>query len=162
MWQGDIVGGYAVVVVLWLSGFFIFYFIALDICYLTFIAIGISNLRKYRHYVKVVDFRALLRTSLTKPISILVPAYNEERNILETVRSLLTLHYPQFEVVVINDGSDDETMDRLIKEFELTARGRVYQRPQSGGGGQGARRQERFTERRHQRQPVSLHLHPGR
>jgi len=128
MWQGDIVGGYAVVVVLWLSGFFIFYFIALDICYLTFIAIGISNLRKYRHYVKVVDFRALLRTSLTKPISILVPAYNEERNILETVRSLLTLHYPQFEVVVINDGSDDETMDRLIKEFELTARGRVYQR----------------------------------
>lgn len=128
MWQGDIVGGYAVVVVLWLSGFFIFYFIALDICYLTFIAIGISNLRKYRHYVKVVDFRALLRTSLTKPISILVPAYNEERNILETVRSLLTLHYPQFEVLVINDGSDDETMDRLIKEFELTARGRVYQR----------------------------------
>lgn len=128
MWEGDILGGYAVVVILWLSGFFIFYFIALDICYLTFIGIGISNLRKYRHYVKVVDFRALLRTSLTKPISILVPAYNEERNILETVRSLLTLHYPQFEVLVINDGSDDATLDRLIEEFELAARGRVYQR----------------------------------
>jgi len=128
MWEGDVIGGYGVVVVLWLSGFFIFYFIVLDICYLWFISVGMLNLRKYNHYTKVVDFRALLKTSLTKPISILVPAYNEEANILETVRSLLILHYPQFEVIVINDGSEDGTLQKLIDEYDLKARARVYQR----------------------------------
>jgi len=128
MWEGDISGSYTVVVTLWLSGFFIFYFIVLDICYLTFILIGISNLRKYRHYVQVVDYQALLRTSLAKPISLLVPAYNEEKNILETVRSLLTLQYSQFEIIVINDGSDDGTIDVLKQEFNLVARSKVYQK----------------------------------
>lgn len=128
MWAGDVAGGYLVVVVLWLSAFFIFYFAALDIFYLSFIVMGMINLRKYKHYVQVVDFKALLKTSLTKPITLLVPAYNEERNILETVRSLLTLHYPQYEVLVINDGSDDETLNVLIDEFRLAAQPRVYQR----------------------------------
>lgn len=128
MLEGDVIGGYGVVVVLWLSGFFIFYFIALDLCYITYFIVGALNLRKYRHYVQVVDFRALMKTSLTKPISVLVPAYNEEANIIETVRSLLILHYPQFEVIVINDGSEDSTMSKLVEEFELVARGRVYRR----------------------------------
>ena len=128
MWEGDIAGGYIVTVVLWLSGFFIIYFIVLDGFYLFFIGIGIANLRKYAHYVRVVDFRSLFRTSLAKPVSVLVPAFNEERTIIETVRSLLALEYPQFEVLVIDDGSEDNTLKLLIEEFDLVARGRVYQR----------------------------------
>ena len=121
-------GGFAITFVLWLSGFFILYFVALNVTYITFFIIAIANLRKYRHYVRVVDFEALLKTSLAKPVSLLVPAYNEERNIKESVRALLTLHYPQYEVVVINDGSVDHTLQILIEEFDLVARSRVYQR----------------------------------
>lgn len=52
-------------------------------------------------------------------ISILAPAFNEEVTITESVRSLMALHYPDFEVIVINDGSKDNTLARLIDEFGL-------------------------------------------
>jgi cellulose synthase/poly-beta-1,6-N-acetylglucosamine synthase-like glycosyltransferase len=52
-------------------------------------------------------------------IGIVVPAYNEEATIVESVRSMLSLNYPELEVVVVNDGSTDETVDRLIQQFDL-------------------------------------------
>ena len=53
------------------------------------------------------------------PIALLAPAYNEAMTIAESVRSLLSLHYPSFEVIVINDGSRDETLQVLVDTFEL-------------------------------------------
>lgn len=53
------------------------------------------------------------------PIALLAPAFNEAATIAESVRSLLSLHYPSFEVIVINDGSKDETLQVLIDTFEL-------------------------------------------
>lgn len=53
------------------------------------------------------------------PISILVPAYNEELTILDTVRSLCALDYPEFEVIVIDDGSRDNTAKVLIEALHL-------------------------------------------
>ena len=52
-------------------------------------------------------------------ISVLAPAYNEELSIVESIRSLLALRYPDFEVIVINDGSKDTTLARAIAEFDL-------------------------------------------
>ncbi len=54
-------------------------------------------------------------------ISVLAPAFNEELSIVESTRSLLALQYPEFEVIVINDGSKDGTLARLITEFGLEA-----------------------------------------
>jgi len=54
-------------------------------------------------------------------IGIVVPAYNEEATIVESVRSMLTLNYPELEVVVVNDGSTDATIERLIENFDLEA-----------------------------------------
>jgi cellulose synthase/poly-beta-1,6-N-acetylglucosamine synthase-like glycosyltransferase len=68
----------------------------------------------------------LLTGRVTLPISILVPAYNEEKTIVESVRSLLSLHYPDFEVLVVNDGSKDHTMRVLIDAFQLERVQRVY------------------------------------
>lgn len=54
------------------------------------------------------------------PITLMAPAYNEALTIVESIRSLLALQYPNFEVVVVNDGSKDETLQVLIDAFELT------------------------------------------
>lgn len=60
------------------------------------------------------------------PIAVLAPAYNEEVTIVESVNSLLALHYPEFEVIVVNDGSKDGTLARLIDHFGLTRVERFY------------------------------------
>jgi cellulose synthase/poly-beta-1,6-N-acetylglucosamine synthase-like glycosyltransferase len=52
-------------------------------------------------------------------IALVVPAYNEEATIRESVQSMLSLNYPELEVVVVNDGSTDETLARLIERFDL-------------------------------------------
>ena len=63
------------------------------------------------------------------PIALLAPAYNEALTITESVRSLLSLQYPSFEVIVINDGSSDATLQVLIDGFGLRPIERHYDRP---------------------------------
>lgn len=53
------------------------------------------------------------------PISVIVPAYNEESTIATTIRSMLQLNYPSFEVIVVNDGSKDRTVETALREFGL-------------------------------------------
>ena len=54
---------------------------------------------------------------LAPPIAVIAPAYNEELSIEETTKALLALHYPDFEVIVVNDGSKDSTLQVLIDKF---------------------------------------------
>jgi len=61
----------------------------------------------------------MVRSPLAPPISIIVPAYNEAAGIADSVRSLLALEYPALEVVVVNDGSTDSTIERLVEVFDL-------------------------------------------
>lgn len=62
------------------------------------------------------------------PISVLVPAYNEEVTIIDTIESLLNLDYPQFEIVVVNDGSKDDTFNKIIQHYNLKKVERPYRR----------------------------------
>jgi len=71
--------------------------------------------KKNRH----TDFNNIVSSPLTPGISIIAPAYNEGLTIISNVRSLLTLDYPLFEVIIINDGSTDDTLEKLVKEFYL-------------------------------------------
>jgi len=83
------------------------------------------------HYRLILRFRGpseILKARVTPPISILVPAYNEERNIVSSVRALLELNYPQYEVIVVNDGSKDNTLGVLEKAFSLRRTAHVYHR----------------------------------
>jgi cellulose synthase/poly-beta-1,6-N-acetylglucosamine synthase-like glycosyltransferase len=75
----------------------------------------------WRHSTQVweEDRAGLLGSAACPRISALAPAYNEEANVAESVRSLLTLHYPALELVVVNDGSTDATLEVLIDTFEL-------------------------------------------
>jgi cellulose synthase/poly-beta-1,6-N-acetylglucosamine synthase-like glycosyltransferase len=64
---------------------------------------------------------------LAPPIALIAPAYNEELTIIASVEALLALHYPEFEVIVINDGSKDATLQRLIEHFGLVPVQRYYE-----------------------------------
>ncbi len=68
----------------------------------------------------------MMESITTPPVTLLVPAYNEEATIVESVQALLGLHYPRLGVLVINDGSRDETLDELIRSFALRRADVVY------------------------------------
>jgi cellulose synthase/poly-beta-1,6-N-acetylglucosamine synthase-like glycosyltransferase len=67
-------------------------------------------------------------SGLEPPVSILVPAYNEEATIAASIRSMLQLTYSEFEVIVVNDGSKDATLDVLASEFKLQPFPEAYRR----------------------------------
>lgn len=95
------------------------YFTALNAVYLTFTGIAWRSLTRYLRQRSYAAVDEALASPLTPPISILLPAYNEEAGVVESVRSLLALRYPELEVVVVNDGSTDSTLARLRDAFEL-------------------------------------------
>ena len=81
---------------------------------------ALSTLGLYRvQQRRALDALPHARTALEPPISVLVPACNEEATIAATVRSVLQLGYPAFEIIVINDGSRDRTLAVLQREFAL-------------------------------------------
>jgi cellulose synthase/poly-beta-1,6-N-acetylglucosamine synthase-like glycosyltransferase len=61
------------------------------------------------------------------PVALLVPAYNEQATLVDNVRSLLSLHYPRFEIIVVNDGSTDGTLDTVVSAFGLRRVTRAYE-----------------------------------
>ena len=65
-----------------------------------------------------------LQSRHSLPVSIIAPAYNEELTITDSVRSLLSVNYPHIEVIVVNDGSKDDTIGTLIRNFNLVPRAR--------------------------------------
>jgi poly-beta-1,6-N-acetyl-D-glucosamine synthase len=65
-------------------------------------------------------------------VSVLVPAYNEAGRIAATLRSILSLDYPDFQVLVVDDGSEDETLDAAAEFARRDGRVRVLRKPNGG------------------------------
>lgn len=95
------------------------YFLAINTIYLVFSLIAYAELRNHRKRWTARELGAVMRSPATPGISVLVPSYNERINVVESVRSLMFLNYPQYEVIVVNDGSTDETLTLLVDAFEL-------------------------------------------
>jgi cellulose synthase/poly-beta-1,6-N-acetylglucosamine synthase-like glycosyltransferase len=95
------------------------YFLAINTIYLVFSIVAYVQLRHHRKRWTARELGAVMRSPATPGISILVPAYNEAANVAESVRSLLFLNYPLYEVIVVNDGSKDDTLDQVVESFEL-------------------------------------------
>jgi len=104
------------------------YFLLLNTFYFLFNVLSLAGILRYRRMVTFVRFGEIFRMPIVKPISVIVPAFNEEAGIIESVRSLLSLRYPVFEVVVVNDGSTDATLARLVEAFELRPSRSVFRR----------------------------------
>ena len=101
--------------IIYTDWFFLGYFLALNSAYALLILL-------FRVLSKKSLESILLEASsdrYTPPNSIIAPAYNEEATILTSVRALLSLNYPEFEVIVVNDASKDSTLNLLIETFQL-------------------------------------------
>ncbi|HXB44953.1 MAG TPA: sulfatase-like hydrolase/transferase [Puia sp.] len=78
-----------------------------------------GEIRKYLRKNSFADYRILAASDHLPGISILAPAYNESVNIIENVRSMLSVNYNKLEVIIINDGSTDDTLKKLIMAYDL-------------------------------------------
>ncbi|WP_211147014.1 glycosyltransferase family 2 protein [Paenibacillus dokdonensis] len=90
-----------------------------NILYFAIMGLSYRNISTIFRRSKYSSYNTLSGSELVPSVSLLVPAYNEELTIIENVYCLMTLNYPNYEVIVINDGSSDETLSVLISEFKL-------------------------------------------
>jgi cellulose synthase/poly-beta-1,6-N-acetylglucosamine synthase-like glycosyltransferase len=102
----------------WMTWTILAYFIALNLGYLVLNLLSLVSLHRGRQE-KLLDELPQVFTGLDPAISILVPAYNEEAGISASVRSMLQLAYSDFEIIIINDGSKDKTLEVLKRAFAL-------------------------------------------
>ena len=98
---------------------FAWYTVSLNTIYLVLLFMAVLNLRRQNSYWRLQDQDFLFTPGVIPSVAILAPAYNEEKNVVESVNSLLTLIYPDYQVIVINDGSQDDTIDTLRRKFQL-------------------------------------------
>jgi cellulose synthase/poly-beta-1,6-N-acetylglucosamine synthase-like glycosyltransferase len=88
----------------------------------SYLIIGIGSVGEAKKYLRknmFTDFRLLVSSEHAPSVSILAPAYNEGATIIENVRSLLSLYYSNLEVIIINDGSKDDCLQKLIDFYDL-------------------------------------------
>jgi cellulose synthase/poly-beta-1,6-N-acetylglucosamine synthase-like glycosyltransferase len=96
-----------------------FYFVVLNGLYLVLTALAWREMGSELRARRYLALDEVFRSPLTPGVSVLVPAFNEQAVIVESVRSLLALRYPRHEVVVVNDGSTDGTIALLTTAFDL-------------------------------------------
>ncbi|MDD4854981.1 MAG: glycosyltransferase family 2 protein [Sulfuricurvum sp.] len=95
------------------------YFLILNSTYTLFTFFALSDIIRREVHSSRFRLQQTLSTSFYRPISLIVPAYNEQATIVSSIRSQLALHYPEFEIIIVNDGSNDETVKRLIDAFDF-------------------------------------------
>ena len=93
--------------------------ILLSIIYIVQLIMSFVKVRKNDKARQSNDFGRYVESENLLPISLLIPAYNEEENIVSNIKSLLKIDYPLFEIVVVNDGSTDRTHDKIVESFGL-------------------------------------------
>ena len=102
------------------------YFAVLNTVYTLLLTIALFSILRHIRRVTYAPIRDFRHSPQTPPVSILMPVYNEERIIIRSIKSALAIEYPLFEVLIINDGSTDGTLQTIIEAFHLKKIDRVY------------------------------------
>ena len=87
--------------------------------YLILTVFSAISLRKYLRKNSYVDYNSIVSSPLAPTLSVIAPAFNESRTILDNIRTLLSLYYNNYEVIVVNDGSSDDSLEKMIETYEL-------------------------------------------
>lgn len=106
-------------IIRWVNYGMLAYVIVMELQILTLAATSYVALRRDHFTRRHGRIRDLATSDTTPPISIIIPAYNEQAGIVESVRSTAMLHYPRLEIIVVNDGSKDLTVQRLVEAFDM-------------------------------------------
>ncbi len=104
---------------IWFYYFFLFFTLLIIASYVFLAFLSSKETTSYFKKNSFVDNKYLLSSNLAPSVSIIAPAYNESLNIIENVRSLLSIHYVNFNVIIVNDGSSDDSLEKLIKAYSL-------------------------------------------
>jgi cellulose synthase/poly-beta-1,6-N-acetylglucosamine synthase-like glycosyltransferase len=97
---------------------FVYYALS-NLIYLALLIIAIVKNVRHSHRLGTQRLELVKASPFTPPITLIVPAHNEERSIVGSVGTLLGLEYPCLEVIVVNDGSSDATMEKLQEAYQL-------------------------------------------
>ena len=109
-----------------INGSIFLYYLVANIVYLALLVTAIYSTIRHQRQLSLVRPDRIRHSPLAPPISLLVPAHNEEKTIVESVDSLLALDYPEIEIVVANDGSSDGTLEALRERYQLIETDIVY------------------------------------
>ncbi|MCH7964858.1 MAG: glycosyltransferase family 2 protein [Bacteroidetes bacterium] len=97
----------------------LFYLLIIVTIYIFLNLVSFTNISKHSKKRKYVELKDIFRIHNFKPITIIVPAFNEEDRIVECVQSLLQLEYPDYQIIVVNDSSTDGTLEQLFENFQI-------------------------------------------
>ena len=102
-----------------ISLMFLGYFIIMNLSYFAIFIMSYTGIRRYRKRMPLNNYLLIYQSRFTPPISLIVPAYNEEGSIIKNVNVFLSnFDYPEYEVIVVNDGSSDGTLLKMLEEYE--------------------------------------------
>lgn len=95
------------------------YSLLLIVSYVMLLVFAYQYSFRYRQWSNKYISNMVQSSPFVPGISVVAPAYNEEKTIVDNVRSLLKMDYPNFDVCIVNDGSKDRTLELLIETFEM-------------------------------------------
>ncbi len=101
------------------NSFFLIYALILFISYVSVAILSTFELRFYLKKNKHFDYRSIISYKNLPSVSIIAPAFNEEESIIENIRSLLSIYYPTINVIIVNDGSTDGSLKKVIEHYGL-------------------------------------------
>jgi cellulose synthase/poly-beta-1,6-N-acetylglucosamine synthase-like glycosyltransferase len=102
-----------------LGWFFIGYSVAINLSFVVLTLLAMVDFASYRRKVQFAAYDESFAEPLARGISVLMPAYNEELTIVASVQAMTSLRYPDFEVIVIDDGSRDDTVRTMVEAFDM-------------------------------------------
>jgi cellulose synthase/poly-beta-1,6-N-acetylglucosamine synthase-like glycosyltransferase len=102
------------------------YFVMVNATYSFLLIRSFREILYYMRHNAFSNYRVIVQSELTPAVSILAPAFNEEATVVESTKSLLKLNYGKYEVIVVNDGSSDGTLETLRAEFHLHSSRQLY------------------------------------
>lgn len=99
--------------------FFIIYSVAINTSFAILTCLAVAAYNSHHRRIGFAAYDESFADPLARGISVLMPAYNESATIVTSVNAMMSLRYPDFEVIVIDDGSKDDTVERMIEAFDM-------------------------------------------